>query len=687
MSGLVYSHVALQQIIQRGHPAAELEAHPQAAALGAIGSLLLRYITPKDPALYDETKAAAALDSGTITDKLELQDKLLMVAYGAIIKKIQPAVRSLEALVPLLQQMRDAARAEDVDQLKALKTAFEGIDQSFLSAGGGGIEPAVEQLKKFVIEKVSVGYRPILQMTLPGPAANLVTRPELWRRYERLRWQRSGQFVQQLLAQSAIAPAGVRAAVRAYALAYRSHWSTAATSASFVNNPVGGPYRSHWWRSLWVQNAIDGWTYGFFSPSRFSGAMPGMTGNEPNPAYFEWATLQNARLDKALDVGTGRLGLTAWDDLLAGTPGTSAELQGIATAFTAAWATVYPPNSTPLLNQINPPNLNPLTADEFLRAHNGLMSVMYLLTGDHPLMSYWLQIIAPPKTMYPPPVLGGPGGGSVVPSFPSGYSPSAAGTVLGILAILALLLGWIIPAIILAVITVIVEIINASDIGDDVKDKLEELDSNLYHVQLKLQQVSLAFQDALWASGLGYPRADQLGATGPTGVTVHLKDRSTAPAYGGSRDRHLFISERSPVYPLRTNETPPPDVQFDRYPGYSGAAGGETGTGIAADWPEAGFFPDVALAGRGSVWGLLNGGATVQPVVFPFRRLTPTATSGPAFFGNAVANGIQAIQQPDAASFTDFNLDADRGYGWRCWEMQTGAAPPVSGNLMVGPAT
>ena len=683
MSGIVFSHLVLQQIVKTANPAPELADHPQAAALGALGSLVLRYVTPKDPALYDPEAASTILSSGTPAEKLDLQDKLLMIAYGSIIKKVQPAIKTLETLIPLLQQMRDAAQAEDTDKLKTQGDQFNALDLSLLGSGGGGIEGAVAELKTFVIDKVSVAYRPLLQtsMTGPAPIANLVKLPETWRRYERLRWERTGQFVQRLMSKVPGAAAGVQPAVRAYALGFRSHWATGATSSSFLNNIIRGPYRSHWWRSLLVQNAVDGWAHGFFNLSRIGGLVPTMSGSEPVPKYADWATLQNATLDKVFDVGTGRIGHFAFDDLLAGTPGTSAELTAIAAAFTSAWNDVYPPASNPLLTQLNPPNLGPFQDSDFLAACNGLRSVMFLLTGDHPLISFWMATIAPPKKLFPPPPIGGPGGGGAVPSFPS-YSPSAAGIILGILAIIALLLGWWIVAAVLAVVTIIVEIINAVNVGDDVTEKLEELDSNLFHIQIMIQQVSLAFQDALWTAGLGFPRADQLGTVGPSGTTQHLTDRSAA-AYGDPTSVHLFTSSVPRVnrYPLRTNETPPPDGQFDRSPDYSGAAGQEGGTGPAADWPERGFFPDVALAGRGSTWALNGGGAIATPVPFPFRPQTAAPDSPPVFFGNSVANGVEAINQPDTATFTDFNLDADRGYGWRCWEVRRTAPVPATGTV------
>ena len=68
--------------------------------------------------------------------------------------------------------------------------------------------------------------------------------------------------------------------------------------------------------------------------------------------------------------------------------------------------------------------------------------------------------------------------------------------------------------------------------------------------------------------------------------------------------------------------------------------------------------------------GLQNGGL-MNNGTFPTRQL---------FFGDAVANALELIAQ-SPGKLADYNLDADRGDGWKGWHPQTGttpATPPVN---------
>ncbi len=66
---------------------------------------------------------------------------------------------------------------------------------------------------------------------------------------------------------------------KAFALGWLCHLAGSVTAEPFVNNIVGGPYRTHWWRNRLAQNFIDSWVFGFAE-------TPGqMTGDEPTPAY------------------------------------------------------------------------------------------------------------------------------------------------------------------------------------------------------------------------------------------------------------------------------------------------------------------------------------------------------------------------------------------------------------------
>jgi hypothetical protein len=106
-----------------------------------------------------------------------------------------------------------------------------------------------------------------------------------------------------------------------------------------------------------------------------------------------------------------------------------------------------------------------------------------------------------------------------------------------------------------------------------------------------------------------------------------------------------------------------PKLKFadTNYPSFP-LAGTETGTEKppARNLVPAGQYPNFIVNGA----GLLNGGI-LQNGAFP---------SADQFFGDTVSNAIAAIQN-DAKGLPNYNLDGDRGYGWKAWSPQPGSVP------------
>ena len=75
------------------------------------------------------------------------------------------------------------------------------------------------------------------------------------------------------------------------------------------------------------------------------------------------------------------------------------------------------------------------------------------------------------------------------------------------------------------------------------------------------------------------------------------------------------------------------------------------------DWPTPDQYPDAALDGL----PLQNQGVRFDNGAFPTRGVP---------FGSAVPNAVDLIAH-EGAGLVDYNLDADRGYGWKTWTSRT----------------
>jgi hypothetical protein len=151
----------------------------------------------------------------------------------------------------------------------------------------------------------------------------------------------------------------------------------------------------------------------------------------------------------------------------------------------------------------------------------------------------------------------------------------------------------------------------------------------------------------------------ELGTVTSTGVQP-VMDASNTP---------LTRSRRDDRYPLRMDgANGVPDLNFGKYPGVpleeDRTEAWRLPSGIS---PEQ--YPDLVLVIDGL--GSLNGGMVTDNGTFPSRDVA---------FGDAVTNAVELITT-DGQNLVDYNLDGDRGYGWKTWHPKEGtnpANPPVA---------
>ena len=602
--------------------AALLQAHPAHARLGALGPDLLRYTT-LDPALLDKV-AAAGVAGLSPEEKLQVQRAPLMLCYGSVFRdlvlKLWPFLASVHVLY---DQMDAVAAAEDKDGLAGLKGAFDQVaaDANALSDLSG----TGEQLRKNAIGPAVV-LPPVIQTGFPLAIKQ-------WRGFEFLRWVRAGKFARRL---RELADASGQPQLQAYALGWLCHVAAAVTGEPFIANVAGGPFRTHWWRNRYAGNFVDAWTHGCF-------ATPAtMAGDEPTPAYAAWKPVCGARLHEAVAFTTPAPdGMTVAKGVAEGPVPADLLPADLAALLVKTVQDVYD-----FPTDLTPPDLK--LPETWRTAYAGLYSVLWLTTeGTGPLCP--TLTATPPASCTEAPDWVTSGGSPPAPVKET-ESDSASSVALAILAILSILAGaWVVG------LGAIGAAILAAQGGQEVD--WEQLRCNLFWQRKKLFDIEQGLRDLLVIAGLAYPAPHQLGTVGPDGKTTP----TTGIAESG---RALCRAEDNDQrFPLRMDDSvggladlgwlkfPPSEVE--QPPTHDLQTPVTMGPAVFG-------YPDVVVAGP-----LENGGMLADAPTFP--------TSG-VRFGGAVANAVEVIRA-GGMGLKDYNLDADRGYGWKGWIPKLGNKP------------
>jgi hypothetical protein len=635
--------------------AAKLTANIKFAVLGALGPDLLRYnpisqqlstnlITLlQNPALLSPPAATPADPNPTQTLVLttlglagleELQANPLGAIYSIVFSQI---------VVPLWPTINSITSF-----LSALNTVVQGQDQLGLIPFASKISSIQSQANSLknnvsVIKQVTATVGIILalppwmeqsQVTLPAPSD-----PTADRLFEFLRWHHTSKFANTLMENAATDEE------LAYAIGYLVHLATSVTAEPFINNVVGGPYRTHWWRNRLVGNFIDSWTFGFFETP----ASP-MTGDNPTPPYAAWKALCTANLQEQLNVAgfSEPTGGNVPDALKAIATGNLAGLPGqvpasLAQYFQTAVDTIYPSAARPA----------GFSAATFQNSVVGAFAVFWFMTsGSGPLGVN--TIGAPPSTCTTAPSWI-TSGGSPSPQQAGVNVPGAVcAAVLAILALLELLFGDLPGG--LATL--------AAAINSPIID-WATVNCNLFWITKSLIDAENALQSALVTGGLAYPPPAMLGNITPD--TTNLLQTTPAVDTTGvpfcktnTRSGGIGTVNADTTYPRQLDASnQAADLNFNSYPG--------TRAELPAtmNFPTPDVYPDFVVNGSGLQNGGILGGA-----VYPSRD---------KFFGDAVSNAMDLLKN-GLASLPSYNLDADRGYGWLTWNPQPGSdpdAPPV----------
>ena len=604
------------------------------AQLGALGPDLLRgqAVTPDVLDAFVAVTDWSALDAATAKTLLQKSHpNPEMTLYGLLYRVLQPHLDSLAAIDAYLATMLGIAIAEDANGLKNAKPLTDATKPAFDDLAK--LKPDLEWLYRAGRFLTQAGL-PVIQSTQPNAT-------KAWRPVELLRWKRTGAMARALTKQ---ARDSGDAALQAYAAGWMTHVAGAVVGEPFVNSIAGGPRRTHWWRHMLARNYVDSWTFGrYVTPATLSG-------NTPTPDYNGWASLPAGALDAMVNLDAGFAGRDAMAAVLSGTlPATPAFDAVSGLLATAVDRVLGASSGTPI-------TLPPALTDpvELRRAYVGSLSVLWFMTNQSALSSP-RPGAPPPGSETPPPWYGSgspppapsPGGGG---GSGSSSDATASAVIAAILGVIAVLTGWL-PAAVGAIVLAIL----AAD-SDPPSFDWTNLRTTLYYTQLTIWNIEDGIRRGLEAAGVGYPPPYRLATS-----TVDMAGVTQwAPAQDDSKVE-LTRSRRLESYPLHVygpvvnGTTLLPDAGFSDSPASTPE---EPGTRPLFAYIA---YPDAIVDGA----AMANGGLRGDSGNFP---------TSDHDFGGAVDNAADLLRH-DGDKLPNFNLDGDRGYGWKTWRAKVGTSP------------
>lgn len=437
----------------------------------------------------------------------------------------------------------------------------------------------------------------------------------------------TGKFARRLIAR---AHASGDLSQQAYAYGWLSHVTADVVGHAYVNMVAGGPWRTHFQRHHLMENFMDVWSWGFYhTPGVVMPASPPAAGLPFNYAGF--TNLGTANLQDLIDLG---------DDLP----------DNLLNLLTASLNDIYLPAPHPTIIPF-------LGRDEINRAYQMQKFAFELMTGK----DRHLGPPVPPQVFgdmdFPTyPVPGGSGSSSGSGGGGGGFSLSSLlqaiwDFIKNTFQYLGDLALWLISKI-------------TSPLTYPVRYAL-------YLFQLGLYDIYRAFRWALVVSAYLLPDPDQLADPfAQQFINPHPSSILHTPRMEYPRER-----DHSQFYPLSATEEP---------------------AVIAGPYGHFGInYPYWLIEGEPSdpdFEKMLTAAMTPSETAKVTGALSGNASDGPyrGSLGSAVDFYLRRAEEihaggggPAGLTLPDWNLDADRGYGFKCWEAHTELDPQPPGGVVV----
>ncbi|MBA5635712.1 hypothetical protein H3H37_01420 [Duganella sp. LX20W] len=636
MIGMATKLAALQLLRQRLLAAAD----PQLAALGNLLSTQARYASfgALGTAIGDfapvRLPASGTLGAAGANPYIALW-KLVFNVFGGDGTAANPGLKPvLDRIRDLLDRLDAVAAAEDLDALQAMSGEVDTLNQiaTDLSAilvaikGDGtltnlGIVPQVADL---------IGTRMMPASVRPRAGGGAGFPPRFWTLREFLSQRRTGRFAKRLWD---TAQSSGRDEFKAYALGWLSSWSLSAGGASAVASIVGAPYRNQWWRSRFVGNYIDLWSYGYAK-----------VGPRPKP-YTDWPNLCAQKLHEQIAVpGAAFDPDHMMQDLRLG----NALGTGLPADFVSYWLDAYEHVYGDL--GMDRPQMD---ADRLQDAYAMAWLVLWFQTSPQTLGCNAVAPVAPTDCGGAPPWTnpvvpgdaGGSTGGPPPPEIDKKIKPAnvVCAILLAILGIVALCFGgWVAGGAAIAG-----AIALAASAGTIDWDKFR---CSLVWYRIYMYNGLRALHDVMSLGGLVHPYTPEL-STDDTVVQL----LSAIPTHIRTGDNIVLTRPSREGYPV----VPWNGMGFSWFDDASGALE-QPGTqpALAAAYP-SGFLDDPANP--------LGSRSPFDASPWPFA---PGMGNQPAGFINTVDAMLAWLGAP-TSELPDHDLDGDRGLGFQNWHFVT----------------
>ncbi len=491
----------------------------------------------------------------------------------------------------------------------------------------------IEGIIKTAILRLITENVPILDELKPHLQDNGAASSETawnWLDYMHHRW--TGEFNTELIRR---AHASGRADLRAYAYGWLSHVTADVVGHAYVNTAVGGPWRSHWHRHFIQEKFMDSWVWGFYKGNT---TMPTSVAPGTIPFSYEtWPNINGASLHNLVDVG---------DNM----PGHLQDL--IVDSLEAVYQGRPHPNVGGMIPFLGRQHIN--------RAYQMLVEALEIMTSKD-------RAIPPPQPPtvmnddgppgYPVPSSGGGGGGG-------GGSFSLLGLLLAILELIKSLFEYVHDLVLWLVSQVTYPL-------------TYPIRYAFYLLQLSLYEIYRQYRWALALTGFAYPDPDQLyhplaqQFINPLVNVMRMPRREFPPEMENALMFPSGCSTPQPqpvgcIEPVAANSGP-----YTRWPlnyPYWFIEGEPLNPAVvnalsSATLPQdtiaitSGLFPPPAAGIAGAAYA----GSLGNALDFFLRYARTIARAG----GDA-----------NTLNLPDWNLDADRGYGFKCWRVTGGLLEP-----------
>jgi hypothetical protein len=498
-----------------------------------------------------------------------------------------------------------------------------------------------------------------------------------WQVRDTLHGSHTGQFLKALTEQAADDKQ------RAYALGATVGYATDLCGSPFINNVVGAPYRTHWWRQRWISNYIDTWVYGYYRAGGETAVQVPING-VPTPFYTDWPNLCSAGLHRNIEL-PGLSVDTLFDAIRTQQPVPAALPQPFVDYWKNAYQTAY-----------GAPVAGGAVDDADLQSGYAMTwLILWLQTsGDAIPCIPGDQIPYPDNCGSRPPwvavdgsVTTGNGTVTQPPKPQPDNDPSVAEVISGIVLAILAVAGWV-GTLAEAGIEAIAAAVLVADAETD--PAWDALHCSMAWTLAYLDNFTNAMHDLLMWAGLGFPYTYMLAhndiellntgtITPPDAALNTVLSKGRNPLEPASRWSPLT----NPGGILKSNWANPPQEAPE--------SPAEFAYPVPPTWPYhfingLQFVPQPAPPAPPVPAQQINPipqGA--PPLVRDRAQFTARqgALNAPdsigSLFGNAVDVSLELILNARPEEFLDWDLDGDPGIGFPTWQLPTAASPRSAG--------